>query len=155
MVEERSRVHEHWRGLMADIRHKIAEVRRKLGTSGGRIVLCLLGGTLVWGLYLMIVYPLTSLTCHWGWFDVTTTGAPGLKTVQLLVTAVALVLVAVCGYVAFVEWRRSQAAAGAEGRQIKAESNTLLGYVALLLNGLYALIIAVSLIPIFTLPVCA
>jgi hypothetical protein len=147
MVEHHDHAIEKPESMMAKIQHK-------LQAPITRIMLYMIGGTLVWSLYLMIVYPLTSLTCHWGWFGAPVEGS-GLKIIQTLTTLLALALVAVFAFAAFNEWRRTRTEANGEIGQTKAAVIPLLAFVTLLLNGLYLLIIVVSLLPIAMLPVCA
>jgi hypothetical protein len=127
---------------------------RKVKSPRSRIGLSFIGGTLVAALYLMIVYPLTSLACQWGWF-----AAPldnlGLKIIQLISTVIAIALVAGCGALAFCEWQRAQTEGNHEAGETHAARNPLLAFVTMNLNGLYLLIMLVSLAPIFVLPGCA
>jgi threonine/homoserine/homoserine lactone efflux protein len=124
-------------------------------SSTGRITLALIGGTVVWGLYFMFVYSLTSLTCVWSWFGLSVgNSGSGLKVTQAIATVIALGLLAFLAFVAFREWR----SAGGEEQKEEAETiaarNPMLAFVTMLVNVLYILIIAVSFVPIFILPVC-
>jgi hypothetical protein len=132
----------------------MAKIRRKLQEPVSRIVLYMIGGTLVWAFYVMLVYPLTSLTCHWNWFGAPVDGS-GLKITQTLATVIAIGLVAVFGFASFKEWQRTRTQESSEEGETKAAVVPMLAFVTLLLNGLYLLIIVVSLAPIFVLPVCA
>src|SRR6478672_1295452 len=74
--------------------------------SARRITLALVGGTIIWGLYFMIVYSLTSLTCVWSWFDLSVGGSGGgLKVAQIIATVIALALLGYITFVCFQEWR--------------------------------------------------
>lgn len=145
---------------LAQVRDQVAhqpplreQLRRQLAKPHLRIWLALVGGTVVWALALMTVYPLTSLACHWGWL-----GAPdrasGLKVIQTLVTLVAAGLVSGAGYVAYQEWQGDPTPGGQEDSERKAAYIPMLAFVTLLLNGLYLLIMLVSLAPILVLNVC-
>ncbi|MCC6455637.1 MAG: hypothetical protein IT328_11875 [Caldilineaceae bacterium] len=147
MVEQPEHAMEKPESMMAKMRHK-------LQTPVARIMLYMIGGTFVWSLYLMIVYPLASLTCQWGWFGASAAGS-GLKIIQTITTLLALALVAAFAFAAFNEWRRTRTDTNGETGQTKAAVIPLLAFVTLLLNGLYLLIIVVSLLPIAMLPVCA
>src|SRR3954462_6735368 len=103
----------------------IEQIRQKLETPVARIGLAFIGGTLVAAIYLMSVYPLTSLTCHWGWFATPTSGF-GLKMIQFVVTVIAAGLIAGCGTLAFREWRRTQTEGQREAGETIAERNPLL-----------------------------
>lgn len=132
--------------LLKRIWHKIQS------TSGARIRLYFIAGTSIWALYLMTVYPLTSLACHWSWFAATNN--TGLKVLQVIITLLAAGLVANCGYLAFAEWQRAHHENNLEADEALAARNPLLAFVTATLNSLYLLIILVSLAPIFVLPAC-
>jgi threonine/homoserine/homoserine lactone efflux protein len=78
----------------------------------------------------------------------------GLKVTQVIATVLALGLLAFLAFVAFREWH----SAGGEEQKEEAETiaarNPMLAFVTMLVNVLYILIIAVSFVPIFILPVC-
>src|SRR4051812_46300602 len=69
---------------------------------------CLLFGVAIWFLHLNLVYPLTSISCHWGWFPFTVAGIPGLRFIQLVVTAIAGVLLVTLIYMPWRNWRPFQ-----------------------------------------------
>jgi hypothetical protein len=133
----------------------MAKLNQKLQTSHVPILLCFIGGTFIWAFYLVFVYSLTSLTCYWDWF-VTPEGyfGPGLKVTQTIATVIALGLIAYFGFVAYNEWRHPGMEENSEANETKEARNPLLAFVTVLLNGLYLLIIIVSLFPIFMLPPC-
>lgn len=145
--------HEEW-----EKRHQYREqirqtLARKRRDPDVRIWGSLIGGSLIWALHLMTVYPLTSLTCRWGWFE-TPSSAPGLRLAQVLATLAAAGLVATLGWVAFGEWRRENESHD-ELSQAAAARRPALAFVALLINTLYLLIILIMLAPILLLPVCS
>lgn len=160
MSEELQRNIETFGQRLAQVRDQVThqpplreQLRQQLAKPDQRIWLCFIGGTLVWALALMMLYPLTSLTCHWGWL-----GAPdresGLKAIQTLVTLVATGLIAGAGYVAYQEWQSARAIGNQEGSERKAAHIAMLAFITLLLNSLYLLIMLVSLAPILVLSVC-
>jgi hypothetical protein len=144
---------EQLRHHLAHPERLVAQLRDKLQNPDARIWVSLIGGTFVWALYLMIVYPLTSLACQWGWFAAPTEGS-GLKMIQTLATLLAAGLVAGSGYVVFSEWQRTRTESNAEAGETTAARIPMLAFVTLLLNSLYLLIILVSLLPILMLAVC-
>jgi hypothetical protein len=118
------------------------------------IWLGLVGGTIVWFLHFNIDYPLTSLACRWGWFPWTVAGMPGLKVVQLTVSIVSAVLVASLGWLCLREWRRTGSDEDDEKRETEAVRMSFMAFVVALLNGLYLVIIVLSMVPILTLNAC-
>jgi hypothetical protein len=135
-------------------------LQSKLHDRNLRIWTCLIGGSLVWALHLIVVYPITSLTCEWGWFSAQA-GGTWLKVLQTLVTGVALLLIGGAAFVARDEWRQArQEGRMAEGsnragaRTLHATRDAVFALIALILNSLYGLVILILLIPIWVLPVC-
>jgi small-conductance mechanosensitive channel len=118
-----------------------------------RLWTCLLVGSAVWAVHLMVVYPLASLTCRWGWFGTTEADAQ-LRIVQTVATLVAAGLIAWFGYVAFQTWLQSRHAGHTELSEAETARITMQAFVTLLLNALYFLIILIMLAPIFVLPLC-
>jgi len=120
-----------------------------------RILLTLVGGTVVWGIYFMLVYSLTSLTCVWNWFGIANGGSGnGLKVTQLIATIIAVGIIAYFAFVDYREWRAGKSAGQDEEAETMTAADPMLAFVALLTNLLYILIIVASLVPIFVVPVC-
>lgn len=149
------------------IRHKLELPPTPLGKlhltwqpASWRILLSFIGGTITWVSYLLLVYALNSLTCYWGWFATPGGGFDnGLKITQLAASMVALLLIAYFARIAYKEGKQ----AGAHDRGVLGMGSgdesligrdPLLGFITLLVNGMYALIIVVSLVPILMLPGC-
>jgi hypothetical protein len=148
--------------MNAEIRHKLprrdermAEMPPPLRHGSTRVMTSFIGGTAVWVIYFMFVYALTSLTCYWGWF-MTATGeyGPGLKTIQVVATVIAVALNALLAFLAYGDWQHTRTEQDHAGSETIAARTPMLAFVALLLNALYILIILVSLVPIFVLPAC-
>jgi hypothetical protein len=139
--------------MLEQLRQQLRRLRHKLQSPTVRIWACLFGGTLVWALHLMTIYPLTSLTCRWGWFAAPAEGT-GLKLIQTLTTLVALGLSALFGFVAYKVWQHARTAGSHEAGETLAARIPMLAFVTLLLNSLYLLIILVMLAPIFVLSAC-
>lgn len=146
--------------------HQAEKLRKWLRNPDTRLVLSLVGGTLVWGLYFSGLHALNSLACRFGWFGIPAESG-GLKLAQVVVTVLALALIAASAYNAYTLWRatRRQAhtdvdAAGDDSgvpgslEQTVAAYTPFAAFVLLLLNALYFLIILVSLAPIATLTTC-
>ena len=107
----------------------------------------LAAGTVVWLIHLMIVYPLTSLTCEWGWFPSTVNGLTGLQVVQIIITIIAAIIIAVAGVFAFQNQRRL--------RTQEINRHYFMAQLGLALNILFFALVVVSLVPILSLPVCS
>src|SRR4051794_12606804 len=94
----------------------------------------LLLGFIVWFLYFNTIYPLTSLTCHWGWFPFNILGIPGLRFVQLVITAVALLLIGLMVYVPWRHWRYLEAGQDDKIYQTANDRRSLIAFVTIGLN---------------------
>ena len=172
MIQQFREESDHLRHELSHPGHQAEKLRKWVHNPDVRLVLSLVGGTAVWGLYFSGLHALNSLTCRFGWF-----GAPaesgGLKLIQITVTVLALALIAALGYNAYSLWRATRREAhtdavhvgddsGARGNLIEpggleqtvAAYTPFAAFVLLLLNSLYFLIILVSLAPIATLTTC-
>ncbi len=174
MIQQFREESDHLRHELSHPGHQADKFRKWLRDPDVRLVLSLVGGTVVWGLYFSGLHALNSLTCRFGWF-----GAPaesgGLKLVQIAVTVLALALIAAAAYNVYNLWRATRrkantdAIAVADGddsgvpgnliepgnlEQTVAAYTPFAAFVLLLLNSLYFLIILVSLAPIATLTTC-
>jgi hypothetical protein len=144
-----------------ELRHKLeipdnisGRIREKLQNSFGRLLLSFVGGTFVWALWLTFVYGVNSLTCEWAWFA-ESPERTGLKIAQVVATLIAAASILYFGFVANREWRHLRAEGRSEESESIAARDTMLGFVTLLVNLLYLLIILVSFVPIFVLPACS
>jgi hypothetical protein len=133
----------------------LAIMHLKMQPASSRILLCFIGGTIVWVLYFMFVYALTSLTCYWGWFA-TPDGAfgTGLKGTQIIATVIAAGFIPYFGWLTYREWRIAGAGGYDVADETTAARDPMLAFVTLLVNALYLLIVAVSLVPVLMLPAC-
>jgi len=113
----------------------------------------LAAGPVIWALHMAIVYPVTSLTCEWGWFPAEILGMPGLRFFQLAVTAVAAAIVGVAGLLALREWRALREPAS--DQEPDAALSPFMAMLGVLSNALFLLAILVAIVPILTLAPCA
>jgi hypothetical protein len=120
-----------------------------------RIRLCFAGGSVVWVLFLTLVYALTSVACYANWFGAAQGSGTGLKVVQALTTVLAALLVAGFGFLALGDWRAKQAPNRDGPLESRISRIPFAAYVTALTNALYLLIIVVSLVPILALRPCA
>lgn len=120
------------------------------------IWLSLLLGFVVWFLYFNLVYPLTSLTCRWGWFQFNILGMPGLRFIQLVLTVITLLLIGSFIYLPWHNWLRAEAGSDKEDRlhQTSKDPRSLMALVSMLLNSLFGLFVIATFIPIFALNPC-
>src|SRR3954447_23777845 len=82
-----------------------------------RILIALIGGTLIWVAHLLIVYPLSSLACHWDWFSVLQGTSSQLRLLQSATSIVAALLEAVFIWMMVLEWRQSRHEPGPDGTE--------------------------------------
>lgn len=119
------------------------------GIKSWQLWFSLAAGVVTWSLHLMIVYPLTSLTCEWGWFPFTAGGLTGLKVVQIVVTVIAAAITVVAGFLAFQNQRRLR-----DGETVETNRHFFMARLGFALNILFTALIVFSLIPIVSLPQC-
>lgn len=115
----------------------------------------LLVGFLAWFAHLNLVFPLTSLACKWGWFPHEILGMPGLKAVQVMLTIIAALVLAVTILSTWRIWRRFQTDGAHAVENTQDDRRPLLAFVTMLLNGLFMLYVVASLVPILTLQPCS
>lgn len=118
------------------------------GVKSWQLWFSLGAGVAVWLLHLMIVYPLTSLTCEWGWFPFTVAGLDGLQIIQIIVTIIAAAITIVAGYLGLQNARQLRTTA------VNADRHYFMAWLALALNILFAALIVIAIVPIVTLPIC-
>lgn len=165
MIQQLREESDYLRHELSHPGHQADKLRKWLHNPDVRLVLSLVGGTAVWGLYFSGLHALNSLSCRFGWFGVPAEGG-GLKLIQIAVTVLAFVLIAVAAYNVYDLWRATRRKAsddsGVPGNPIEpgsleqtvAACTPFTAFVLLLLNSLYFLIILVSLAPIATLTTC-
>jgi hypothetical protein len=156
---------DHLRHELSHPAQQAEKFRKWLRHPDVRLVLSLVGGTAVWGLYFSSLHALNSLACRFGWFGVPAESG-GLKLIQVAVTVLALALITAAGYNAYNLWRTTRRSASDDAsvpghpiepgnlEQTVAAYTPFAAFVLLLLNAIYFLIILVSLAPIATLTPC-
>lgn len=142
------------------------KLRKWLREPDVRLLLSLVGGTLVWGLYFSGLHAFNSLACRFGWLGVPGDNS-GLKLLQVAVTVIAGGLIVASGYNVYNLWRstrrRTSADAGVPGDPVEPGNleqtifayTPFLAFVLLLLHALYLLIIIASAGPIILLGNCS
>lgn len=166
MIQQFREESDHLRHELSHPGHQADKFRKWVRNPDVRLVLSLVGGTAVWGLYFSSLHALNSLSCRFGWFGVPAESR-GLKLTQIVVTVLALALIAAAAYNAYTLWyttrRKASDDSGVPGNPIEpgnleqtvAAYTPFAAFVLLLLNSLYFLIILVSLAPIATLATCS
>lgn len=109
-----------------------------------------LGGALAWGLHFGGLYTLVSVHCATGWLS----NAPAwLIGIGVVVTLLALGITGAAGWAA-TQLRRDTPATGDAVAEARLEAGRALGTGGMLLNGLFALLIALETLPLFVLRAC-
>lgn len=141
------------RHTLAHLDEVLEHLGRKLRQPDQQLRLSLIGGTGVWAAYLLINYSLTSVSCRWGWFGLPDTSSL-FRLVETLIAVVALVLVIGAAWLGFNQWRRTPPEGTDEHGATRASRITMLGFVFMLLNSLYVLIMLATLVPVLVLAPC-
>jgi hypothetical protein len=123
--------------------------------SDKQTILSLIAGAVIWFLHLNIVYPLTSVACKWEWFPFTDAGMTGLRTVQLVITFVAAVLIFITIYLPWRNWRRFQTDAQHVMSQTENDRRPLLAFITMGLNMFLLAFVLTSVVPILMLSPCS
>ncbi len=117
----------------------------------------LLFGVLVWFADLNIVYALSSVACKWRWFPFRIAGIPGLPFVEGAITMVSLLLMV---YLIYLPWRNWRALQSQKRKNPRALADTersresLMAFVAMLLNGFFFLFMIAFFVPLLALNAC-
>jgi hypothetical protein len=122
-------------------------------------------GPVLWALYHMLAYGVSSMVCKWGWLGFDLAGIPAARLTMAAMTIVFAAVVAYAGFLSFGLWQRlrGQRDERPEQRHRTEEERSTepagrFRFMALsgaLLSGLFALTILVSLAPIILLDLCA
>ncbi|HZQ09312.1 MAG TPA: hypothetical protein VFD70_22230 [Anaerolineae bacterium] len=115
-------------------------------------------GMTIWFLHLNTLNALTSVSCRWGWFDLTIAGISGLKIVELIITLIAIVLMLVVIYVPARNWLRFQSDKPTDNPRMLQETEQdrrpLLAFIAMLLNSLFLIYVIAFFVPMLALNAC-
>lgn len=123
--------------------------RAPTGVKSWQLWFSLVTGIVVWVVHLMIVYPLTSLTCEWGWFQYTAGSLTGLQIVQIIVTLVAGGITLIAAVLAFRNRQRL-----INNESLEVNRHRFMAALGLALNIMFTALIVIALIPILSLPQC-
>src|SRR5581483_2638293 len=115
-------------------------------------------GMTIWFLHLNTLNALTSVSCRWGWFDLTIAGISGLKIVELIITLIAIVLMLVVIYVPARNWLRFQSDKPTDNPRMLQETEQdrrpLLAFIAMLLNSLFLIYVFAFFVPMLAPHAC-
>lgn len=107
---------------------------------------------LVWALHFVIIYSLQGLACARGWRQVQILGLDGVNVLLILLTAIAIALLAWTGLRAHRRWRQlendARTAPAARRRRFATAATGLLSLLALVA-------VLMTALPLFFLPPCA
>jgi NAD/NADP transhydrogenase beta subunit len=123
--------------------------RAPTGVKSWQLWFSLAAGIVVWVVHLMIVYPLTSLTCEWDWFQYTVGSLTGLQIVQIAITLVAGAITFIAAVLAF---RNRQHLMNNEALEVNR--HRFMAALGFALNIMFTALIMIALIPILSLPQC-
>ncbi len=123
--------------------------RAPTGVKSWQLWFSLVAGTVVWVIHLMIVYPLTSLTCEWGWFPFTVGPLTGLQVVQIVVTVISGLITVVAGVFAYRNRQRLM-----NDESLEVNRHRFMSELGFALNVIFTALIVISLVPILVLPQC-
>jgi hypothetical protein len=119
---------------------------------------CLFAGIIIWFVELNVIYALPSLTCKWGWFPFSVGPLSGLQFVQMLISLVALLLMATVIYLPYRNWREYQTEQPPQNPRMlqdtEKERQSLLAFIIMMANSFFFLFILGLFVVIFSLKPC-
>jgi hypothetical protein len=127
---------------------------RPLTMNDRQTWLSLISGAIIWFLHLNIVYPLTSLACKWEWFPFNDAGMTGLRTLQIVITLIAAVLIGIVIYLPWRHWQRFQTDRDHMLRETESDRRPFIAFVALGLNLFFLAFVVAAIVPILALSPC-
>ncbi len=115
-------------------------------------------GMLVWFLDLTVTYALNSVACQWHWLTNTIGWMDVLQFLEILISAVALVMIAYLIYVPWRNWRSVQQKQPMQDshtfQHTEEDRGALLSFLAIGLNGFFFLFAIASLVLMFSFTAC-
>jgi hypothetical protein len=115
----------------------------------------LLAGPIIWSVYFLAGYGLTEFVCKLGLLEFRILGLPALSAIIAGLTVAALLVTLYAGFLAYRRWQQVAADEPGEGQPSRLEENSqFMALAGVLLNGLFALTILLTGVPVFFLPAC-
>jgi fumarate reductase subunit D len=111
-------------------------------------------GAIIWFLHLNIVYPLTSLSCKWEWFPFDDAGMTSLRSIQIIITFVAALLIAILIYLPWRNWQHFRTDSQHVMSDTEKDRRPLMAFVTMGLNLFFLAFVVASLVPVLTLSPC-
>lgn len=109
-------------------------------------------GVIVWGIHFFTTYVLVDQVCRRNWFNFTVLGMPGLHFVLLLLTLIAIAIVATAGVLSYRHWRRLRG--DDDSFAPESERYRFMTFSGMMLSTLFAALIVVTFIPSFFVATC-
>ena len=128
---------------------------QSLQRSDRQTLLSLIAGAVIWFLHLNIVYPLTSVACKWEWFPFNEAGMTSMRTIQLVITFVAAVLIFITIYLPWHQWRGFQTDRQHMLSQTEKDRRPLLAFITMAMNMFLLAFVVTSVVPILVLSPCS
>ncbi len=115
-------------------------------------------GMIVWFLHLNLLNALTSVACKWHWLTMTIAGMETLQFVDILISAIALLIMAYMIYVPWRNWRSLQREKPLRNphmlRDTEEDRGALLSFVAMMANSFFFLFVIATFVPMLALVAC-
>ncbi len=115
-------------------------------------------GIALWFLHQNVIYALASVSCVWGWFTFNVLGMPGLQVVEVIITLIAIALMAGLIYLPWRNWRAFQTEKPRDNPHLlqdtQKDRRSLMAFVAMLLNSFFFLFIIMFFVPMLALNAC-
>lgn len=121
--------------------------------ANARSMLGMVSGLIVWAVWFVVVYALTGVGCRAGWQEQAMPVGNLLSLLMLACTALALVLIVICGRRGYAAWRGAGHAATPAGAEA-VQRRRFLGLTMLLVSALAAVGTVLVAVPILMLPPC-
>ena len=115
-------------------------------------------GITIWFLHLSIVDALISVACKWGGLTFPLGGLSGLQFVEAVISLVSIGLLVYLIFLAWRNWQAFQTERAVNNPQLiqdtEEKRQSLMAFIAMALNGFFALYILATFIATFSLRAC-
>lgn len=113
---------------------------------------------LVWFTHLNLLYTLNNVSCKWAFLNFSLGGIAALQWLEVLISLIALAVIAYMTVLAWRNWRRLQSQPPADNphmlRQTEEDRGAFLGFLALGINIFFLLFVIGTFVPMLTLKAC-
>jgi arginine exporter protein ArgO len=115
-------------------------------------------GITIWFLHLNIVNALISVSCKWGGLTVPVGGLSGLQILEGVISLITILGMLYLVYLPWRNWRSLQTETPATNPQLiqdtEEKRQSLMAFIAMALNGFFALYILATFVAMFSLKAC-